>query len=269
MFLKILKYFFLSILGLIILTALVATPLMIKARKEGDRMYAMYDSYTKKTLAENFQLKPYPVKQEYQTLHPLKALKLLKFVITSQEGDKFKRLNTLDATMLLSMKMYTLFILPNYNYNLPMLSVDIVFAGGTRVFVIEIIDPAQIKDENLNAHYEKMRALKTKIESLEKMVVDMPWAEHVVTDFSIHRKADRTSDTLLFEIYKSYLGTYIEMAKNAEPISPGLSEKVQQGMEWYVNTLLEKGGPAVNVFNFLLGPEKQKEYVRTVMFGID
>ena len=60
MFVKILKYFFLTIVGLIILTALVATPLIIKARKEGDRMYAKYDSYTRKTLAENFQLKPYP-----------------------------------------------------------------------------------------------------------------------------------------------------------------------------------------------------------------
>ena len=38
---------------------------------------------------------------------------------------------------------------------------------------------------------------------------------------------------------------------------------------WVLNTLLEKGGPAVNVFEFLLGPEKQNEYVRTVMFGVD
>ena len=101
------------------------------------------------------------------------------------------------------------------------------------------------------------------------MEVEMEWAKNVVTDFSIHRQADRKSDGLLFETYKSYLGTYIEMAKNAEPLSPGLSEKVQQGMEWYVNTLLEQGGPAVNLFKNILGPEKQKEYVRTVMFGVD
>jgi len=49
------------------------------------------------------------------------------------------------------MKMYTLLILPNYNYNLPMLSVDIIFMGGKRVFVIELIDPAGIRDDNLEA----------------------------------------------------------------------------------------------------------------------
>jgi len=267
--LKILKYFFLTILGLIILTALIATPLIIKARNEGEQMYAKYESYTREIFAKQFKLTPYSVKQEFQTVHPWKALKLFKITIDSQEGEKFKRVNILDATIGIFMKMYTLLILPNYSYNLPMLSVDIIFMGGKRVFVIEIIDPARIKDENLENHYEKMRAWKPKVDTLEKMEVEMEWAENTVTDFSIHRRADRTNDKLLFEIYKSYLDIYIDMVKNAKPISPGLSEKVQQGMEWYVNTLLAKGGPAVNVFKTLLGPEKQKEYVRTVMFGVD
>jgi len=269
MIFKILKYFFLIVLGLIILTVLVASPFIIKARNEGERMYKMYDSYTRETLAKHFQLKPYPIKQEYQKVHPWKALKLFKVLIQSQQGERFKRVNTLDATIGIFMKMYTLLILPNYNYNLPMLSVDIIFIGGKRVFVIEIIDPARIKDENLETHYKKMRAWKPKVDSLEKSEVEMEWAENTVTDFSIHSRADRTQDKLLFEIYKSYLGTYIDMAKKAEPLSPGLSGKVQQGMEWYVNTLLAKGGPAVNVFKTLLGPEKQQEYVRTVMFGVD
>ena len=269
MIFKILKYFLLTILGIIILTALIATPLIMKARSEGERMYEKYDSYTRETLAKNFQLTPYPIKQEYQKIHPWKALKLVKFVIDSNEGERFKRLNTLDASLLLFMKMYTLFILPDYNYNLPMLSVDIIFMGGRRVFVIEIIDPARIKDDNLEKHYNKLRTWKPQIDALEKMEIEMEWAENAVTDFSIHSRADRTQDDFLFEVYQSYLGTYLEMAKNAEPISTEASKKVQEGMEWYVDTLLAKGGPAVNVFNYLLGPEKQKEYVRTVMFGVD
>ena len=40
-------------------------------------------------------------------------------------------------------------------------------------------------------------------------------------------------------------------------------------MEGYVSALLKRGGPAVNVFKFLMGPHKQQEYVRTVMFGVD
>ena len=59
------------------------------------------------------------------------------------------------------------------------------------------------------------------------------------------------------------------MAQNAESLSPEMSTKVQEGIDGYVSSLLAKGGPAVIVFKTLLGPEKQKEYVRTVMFGLD
>jgi len=59
------------------------------------------------------------------------------------------------------------------------------------------------------------------------------------------------------------------MAENATPLTPEQSKKVQEGMEGYVSALIEKGGPAVNVFKFLLGPDKQQEYVRSVMFGVD
>ena len=269
MVLKIVKYLFLTLAGIIVLMALIATPLIIRARNEGARMYEKYNRYTRDTLAQSVQLTPYPIKQEYRTVHPWKGLKLLKFVIESQQGEKFKRVNTLDASLMLFMKMYTLLILPNYGYNLPMLSVDIIFMGGRRVFVIELIDPAAIKDENLETHYEKMRSWKSTVSTLDKMEVSMEWAENAVRDVSIHSRADRTKDELLFDIYKSYLATYLDMAKNAKPLGAEESQKVKAGMEWYVDTLIAKGGPAVNVFKTILGPEKQKEYVRTVMFGVD
>ena len=256
-------------LGLIILIALIATPVIMKARSEGEIQYKKYDSYAREALAKNFELKPFQVKEEFRTIHPWKALKLMKFMIDSQEGEKFRRVNTLDASLFLIMRMYTLLITPHYSYNLPMLSVDIIFIRDKRIFVIEVIDPARIKDENIESHYAKLRAMKPEVDKLEPMTVDMEWAKTIVTDFSIHSRADKTKDDSLFELYKTYLDTYIDMAKNAKPLSPDLSKKVEEGMKGYVNSLLSKGGPAVEVFKKLLGPAKQQEYVRTVMFGTE
>jgi hypothetical protein len=269
MIVKILKYLVITVVGIIVLAALIATPLIIKARSEGERMYEKYDTYTREVLAQQFSLKPYPIKAEYQKMHPWKALKLFKIVFDSQEGEKLARVNTLDATMGLFMKMYTLLMRPNYNFNLPMFSVDIIFIGGKRVFVIEIIDPAHIEDDNIKKHYAQMRARVPEVKQFEPMEVNMDWCKDIVTDFSLHFNAQREDDELLFDIYKTYLHAYLDMAQNAEPLSPEMSTKVQEGIEGYVSTLLAKGGPAVNVFKTLLGPEKQKEYVRTVMFGLD
>jgi hypothetical protein len=82
-------------------------------------------------------------------------------------------------------------------------------------------------------------------------------------------KADSSRDEELFKIYQTFLEVYLDMAKNAQPLSPELRDRVKAGIENYVDTLLEKGGPAVDVFKKFLGPEGQREYVRTVMFGLD
>jgi hypothetical protein len=268
MFLQIVKYFFLILIGLIVLIVLVASPFIIKARNEGERLFEKYESYTENVLADNFQLKQYPVKAEFQKLHPWKFLKMFKIIVNSRQGDRTARVNSLDATMFVFMKMFTLLIRPDYNYNLPMLSVDFIFIGGKRVFIIELIDPAQIEDANKKIYYAKMRKWMPEVAKFEQSDISEWWKAYL-TDFSIHIKSDRTKDDLLFDIYKAYLEAYVDMTKNAEKLSPDMSAKVKGGIEQYVSTLLAKGGPAVNVFEQMLGPEGQQEYVRTVMFGVD
>jgi len=259
-------YTVLIIVAVVILAAYILTAGM---RKEGARMYEKYSSYTRKVLAEKVSFRSFPVKPEYRVIHPWKALKLFKFTIDSNEADRFRRLNILDASMMLCMRMFTCFILPNYGYNLPMLSVDIIFIGKKRVFVIEVIDPAHIEDDNIKTYYDKMREGTKKAEVLEYAAVDMEWCNYIVTDFSVHTKSERSKDDVMFEIFKIFFNAYVDMAENAAPLTPEQSKKVQEGMEGYVNALMEKGGPAVNVFKFLLGPDKQQEYVRAVMFGVD
>ena len=83
-----------------------------------------------------------------------------------------------------------------------------------------------------------------------------------LTDFSIHIKADKNNDDLLQSVYKAYLTAYVEMAKNAEQLPPEASAHMKEGIEKYVSTLLGQGGPAVDVFKKILGPDGQKEYVR-------
>jgi hypothetical protein len=74
---------------------------------------------------------------------------------------------------------------------------------------------------------------------------------------------------MLFDIYRTFLSAYLDMVKNAQPLTPESSAQVKAGFEKYVDTLLSKGGPAVDVFKKILGPEGQQEYVRTVMFGLE
>jgi hypothetical protein len=263
-----LKLLFYIAIGIIILTVLIGTPLVIKLRKQGEVLYDKYDTYTRELLNQRFSLKPHPVKAEFQTLHSWRLLKLFKIVMNSQQGERIGRVNSQDATMLLFMKMYTLVIRPEPTYNLPMLSVDIIFIGKKRVFIIEVIDPAHIDDQNKAFYYEQMKKWLPEVAKFEQSDT-REWYKDYVTDFSIHVKTDHTQDELLFEIYKSYLNAYLEMAQNAEKLSPEMSAKIKAGLEKYVSTLLDQGGPAVDFLEKMMGPEGQREYIRTAMFGLD
>ncbi len=250
-------------LGVLLIAAMV-----IRARLAGSAQYRTYEQYTMQTIQKAYALAPFEVKPEYRVIHPAKMLKLFKIAVSSYSSDRLARLNSLDATMFVFMKMFTLMIRPDYRYNLPMLSVDFIFIGKKRVFVIEVIDPAKIDDENKRTHYDRMRAWQAAVQRYEQSPTK-EWYGDFLTDFSIHIKAAASRDDELFAIYQTFLEAYLDMAKNAQPLSPEMSAQVRSGMERYVETLLDKGGPAVDVFKKFLGPEKQKEYIRTVMFGLD
>jgi len=258
-----------KILGvLVIIVVLCIVVFVVKARMNANVQFSRYEDYSMQTLSKFSTLEPFDVKPEYRTIHPAKMLKLFKIEVSSYTADRLARVNSLDATMFVFMKMFTLMIRPDYNYNLPMLSVDFIFIGKERVFVIEVIDPAKIDDDNKRTHYDRMRVWQDTIQQYEQSPTP-DWSKEFVTDFSIHIKSDESQDDELFEIYRTFLEAYLDMAKNTKPLTGESCDKLRAGMENYVDILLEKGGPAVDVFEKFLGPEKQREYVRTVMFGLD
>ncbi len=179
-----------GILLVVVVVCIVA--FVVKARMSGNVQYRRYEQYTMQTLLKFCVLKPFEVKPEYRTIHPAKMLKLFKIMVSSYTSDRLARVNSLDATMFVFMKMYTLMIRPDYKYNLPMLSVDFIFIGKKRVFVIEVIDPAKIDDDNKRIHYDRMRAWQDKVQQYEQSP-SKDWYKEYVTDFSIHIKADAST----------------------------------------------------------------------------
>jgi hypothetical protein len=253
---------------LILVVILVLVIWVLRTGGKSRQAHKRYDCYARELLKQHSQLMPCTVKEDYRILKPIKALGLFKVAGTLLKGDRFAWVNLSNSTMGVFMKLHTFFFRPDPVYNLPMLSIDVIFMGAKRIFVIEIIDPAKISDETLSVHYDRMRSLKPSSEKL----VDMPvtrWYKDVVMDFSIHAKSDSSSDELLFETYRKYLDAYFAMVKDAEPISAEQTREVFQATEWYVDTLISKGGPAVDMLAWLMGKEKMREYSRTVMFGLN
>jgi len=265
------KTLLLIILCIVILSILAATPFVLRAKREGEKMVALYQKATEEVFKkEGVEIESVVVNPEFQIINPPRALKLIKMIPSRAKTEKLSTIISLDATVFGFMKMYTLLLAPRTGYNFPMLSFDVISIGKDRVFVLEVIDPAHVPADYIASAYEKMRTLKEKVKDLPDIPPDMPWAKKMTMNFSIHTRADHTKEEFFLDLYKEYLATYLEMVTNASQLADEeQSKKVREGIRTYVDTLLEKGGPAVNVFKFLLGPEKQQEFVRGIMFGIE
>lgn len=253
------------LLLLVLLLIVAVAAIAISTRMEGEAQLARYAAISQAALAD-FPLRPHPVSPQYQRV---RSFPLMDISVTSSSGGRLARVNSLDATMLLCMKMYTLMIRPDEAYNLPLLSVDFIFLPfGRRVYVIEVIDPARIDDANKQKHYARMRAIQAGLADLPTSGT-RDWYRDFLADFSVHSRASRADDARLQASYQAWLAAYLAMLREAPPVPADTSRELRAGTERYVSTLLAEGGPAVDVFRRILGPDGQRDYVRRVMFGLD
>lgn len=216
-----------------------------------------------------YSLQPCRVRPDFQDLRPGRAVGLLRFLADLRRGSRFRWVNRTDTTMLLGcMKMHTILFIPDFGYNLPMLSIDIIFAGRRRVFVVEIIDSAGIADEYLQGHYGAMLKLKPSADRMPEMPVTY-WYKDILPECSIHARLGQEDDDLMYAAYCAYLEAYAAMVRDAQPAPESIAAVVRDKQHWYVQSLLDHGGPAVDVLAKLLGRDRARAYIWSTMFGYD
>jgi hypothetical protein len=257
-----------NLAGIILCSLIVAVVIvMYRMRRKAVTAHRRFADRAHEHMENAWKLEPCNVRPEFQDLRPGRALGLMRFRADVRRGNPFRWVHHCDTTMFGCIKMHTFLFIPEHGYNLPMMSIDIIFAGKRRVFVIEIIDPAQIEDYHVQQHCQSMLTLKPSADVMSEKEVTY-WYKDILAECSIHTTLDATDDDLIFETYCAYLDAYAAMAKSARP-APEHAEKIGEKQHWYVQSLIDSGGPAVDVLAKLMGQERSLAYIWSTMFGYD
>jgi len=219
-------------------------------------------------LQEKLELTEVPVAPEYQTMRPKKALGLMRFEVNKYAAKRLASITLLNAKILGFITMFSLVIRPDYAYNMPILSSDVILMGDRRIILLEVIDTTDVDDTNLRHHYVELQRIKAQASSVVPLE-SSDWYLKLLAGCSLKLRDTGTNDGRLLDLYCDYVTGYLEMARHATQTDESGAARLQQNAENFLETLLERGGPAVNVFKWLLGVKRQHEYVRNVMFGID
>ena len=155
------------------------------------------------------------------------------------------------------MKMDTLIVNPTA-VDLPLYSYDRIFAMGNDTLIVELYDTL-LGENNLSA-----------INKVNEGFADMPirdpgkhWYDDIKLSQSISTKGKKAQTPIFDKWTLQHFNAYLSCAN----VQADNVEEKKKKASYYVEGLLEKGGPSTDVFKKTLGEEKTAKLFREVLFG--
>lgn len=183
----------------------------------------------------------------------------MKFRIEAYRAKGLGRISVMRARGFFGlMKMDTVIINPT-ELDLPLYSYDRIFAMGNDTLIVELYD-------TLVSEYDESAILsvKNRYSSLAERDPGEHWYDSIKLCSSISKKGKKVDTPKMNALAMEHFDAYISSCRKAPEDLARKSEKAS----YYVNGLLEKGGPSTNVFKKTIGAEKTERLFKKILFGV-
>ena len=184
----------------------------------------------------------------------------MTFTISAYKASGLGRVSVMRAKGFFGlMKMDTLIVNP-YDIDLPLYSYDRIYAAVNDTLIVELYDTL------LGAYAEEdMEKVKAEYQDLAEREPGQHWYDNIKLSSSISKKGKKSQQERFDELTLRHFEAYI--SGEALPVSD--MEAKQKKASYYVDGLLEKGGPSTDVFKKALGMGKTTMLFKKVLFGTD
>ena len=207
-----------------------------------------------KILDERFRLIEIPC-DEFASL----KVSGMKFKIKAYHAEGLGHVSVMKASGFFGlMKMDTVIVVPTA-IDLPIYSYDRIYAMGNDTLITELYD-TMLGEWDESA----LCAVKERFSDIPERDPGEHWYDSIKLCSSISKKGKKantpTIDELAIEHFKAFINADSEAVSNIS--------KKREKTEYYVNGLLERGGPSTDAFKKALGKEKTEKLFKKVLFGI-
>lgn len=184
----------------------------------------------------------------------------MKFNIKAYHAEGLGHVSVMRASGFFGlMKMDTLMITPT-ELDLPLYSYDRIYAMGNDTLILELYDTMT---SELDA--SALGSAKAEFASLPERDAGEHWYDGIRLKESISKKGKKVQTPALDELAFKHFHAYLGLSAG----EPSSADKKREKTEYYVNGLLERGGPSTDVFKKSLGKEKTEELFKKVLFGTE
>ena len=184
----------------------------------------------------------------------------MNFSISAYKAAGLGHVSVMTASGMLGlMKMDTLILNPT-ELDLPLYSYDRIFAMGNDTLIVELYD-------TLLGEFSEDKLLERKegFYYLPERDPGEHWYDSIKLKSSISKKGKKKDVSNGFEyLTMEHLYAYL-YSSEAKPVQD--CEKKQEKARFYVDGLIEKGGPSTDVFKKAIGEERTRALFENILFG--
>lgn len=183
----------------------------------------------------------------------------MTFTIEAYKAEKLGHVSVMRAKGFFGlMKMDTVIINP-YFVDLPLYSYDRIFAMSNDTLIVELYDT--LENEYCEKHLEDVKGEYTYLSERDP---GKHWYDDIKLKSSISKKGKKEQTPKFDELSLRHFEAYLSTRREVNDIT-----KKKEKAEYYVNGLLQNGGPSTDVFKKALGLEKTTQLFKKVLFGIE
>lgn len=245
---------------LIVLIAVVIF-LAVHANRNNKAMQQTLDD-SLKLLSERF-----PVKQrDAGDFSQIRIYGLMKFHTAQYSVGEIGNLSIMTTNM--GMMQMVSFIITPFEKELPLLSMDYMYAAGSRKAYTEVYD--LVSDKQTPEYQHILEILKGLYET-GKSLPDMKrsgsaWYDDLLT-VQLYKICSAQQDQEVHDLFCEAVKRYADAADTLTPLSDSEKTAKKKIIQEYSDNLIQKGGISTDVFKKAIGPEKTKEFFDQVFFG--
>ncbi len=220
------------------------------------------------TLHRHFALKPVSLKHPFPE-RPARALGLVTMDGDVFSTDRLLRIVLLRMRLPLYLRVYSTFIRPMLEYDLPVLSCEVVITGKKRMLLLDIHRTGTPEYPEDAPFFEKLAEIRNDYSDLLQHSTKK-MTEDIKSVFSRAVCQVRITDALAdlaLDLVERYLNAYAELVSSTAPLEGDSLEKARAGFDCYLKTIIDHD-PGVKGNKILFGKTGGVERALDVFYGL-
>lgn len=216
-------------------------------------------------LKRRFVLTPVALKHPFPE-RPARTLGLVKADGEVFCSEKLSRVVMFRLDPPVYMAVRSVFIRPRLELDLPVFTGEIVITGKKRMLIVDIHRTGEAAAHDDSALFDRLVAIRERYPDLLK--TPMKAGGQIQSVFSravCQVKITQELDDQALSLFKEYLGVFMDLVEQAQPLSGEKLEKAKRAFEEYLKTVIDHD-PGVKGYKMLFGEKNGVERALNIFF---